>query len=120
MTNERFLELVSESFSAIKNNCVTLPEEGVTLQVLDAPLVGFASASDPLFSEYKDPEIIGPEFRTPAEYMPGAKAVAGFFFPFTEEIRAGNRLQKDYPSGGWLHGRIEGQAWLTAFMKAFV
>ena len=101
MTNERFMELVNMSFSALKNNCVTLPEEGVTLQVLEAPLVGFASADDPLFEEYKDPEIIGPEFRTPEEYMTGAKTVAGFFFPFTEEVRSRVRTETEPASPTW-------------------
>ena len=88
MTEERFLKLVAESFSALKNNCVTLPGEEVTLQVLDEPLTGFAAADDSLFEEYRDPEVIGPEFRMPTDYMPGAKSVAGFFFPFTEEVRS--------------------------------
>ena len=42
----------------------------------DEPLVGFASAADPLFTEYK--RIIGPFHRTPASFLatePGAQAM---------------------------------------------
>ena len=120
MTNERFLELVNESFSAIKNNCVTLPEEGVTLQVLDAPLTGFAAADDPLFEAYRDPEAIGPEFRTPREYMPGAKSVVGFFFPFTEEVRSRVRGETELVSPTWKAAYGGNTAIVDAFLDELV
>ena len=101
MTEKRFLKLVAESFSAVKNNCVTLPSENVTLQVLDEPLTGFAAADDPLFEKYRDPEVIGPEFRIPLDYMPGAKSVVGFFFPFTEEVRSRVRGETEPASPTW-------------------
>jgi epoxyqueuosine reductase QueG len=101
MTNERFLELVKESFEALENNCVTLSGEDVTLQVLEAPLTGFAAADDPLFEQYRDPEVIGPEFRTPAGFLPEAKSVVGFFFPFTEEVRRRVRMETGLASPTW-------------------
>ena len=83
MTNERFLELVSECFAALEDNAVSLHGEKKPLHVLDTPLTGFAAAEDPIFEQFRDPEIIGPEFRLPTDYMPGAKSVVAFFFPFT-------------------------------------
>ena len=55
MTNERFLELVEDSFCALKDNCVSLPREKAAVPVLDAPLTGFAAADDPIFEQFRDP-----------------------------------------------------------------
>lgn len=101
MTNERFLELVKESFEALENNCVALSDEDTALQVLDAPLIGFAAADDPLFEQYRDPEAIGPEFRTPAGFMTEARSVVGLFFPFTEEVRNRVRRETELASPTW-------------------
>lgn len=101
MTNERFLELVEDSFCALKDNCVSLPREKAAVPVLDAPLTGFAAADDPIFEQFRDPEIIGPEFRLPADYMPGAKSVVAFFFPFTEQVRSRVRREDEPSSPTW-------------------
>lgn len=120
MTNERFLELAAESFAALENNHVTLDGEGVTLQVLDMPLIGFAAADDPLFEEFRDPEVIGPEFRMPGEYMPGAKSVAGFFFPFTEEVRRRVSDEKELASPTWKAAYGLNTAIVDAFLDILV
>ena len=48
------------------------------------PLVGYASASDPIFDEMK--EIIGPYHLHPKEIFPEAKTVVSFFLPFEKEL----------------------------------
>ncbi|WP_269848352.1 hypothetical protein [Methanosarcina horonobensis] len=48
------------------------------------PLVGYASADDPIFDEMK--EIIGPHHLHPKEIFPGAKTVVSFFLPFEKEL----------------------------------
>ena len=101
MTNERFLELVSECFAALEDNAVSLPGEKKPLQVLDTPLTGFAAAEDPIFEQFRDPEIIGPEFRLPTDYMSGAKSVVAFFFPFTEEVRSRVCKEEEPSSPTW-------------------
>ena len=122
-TREDILEIIKELYESVPGNGISpeaaLEEKLAGLRIFDAPIAGFGSADDELFERYKAPGAIGPWFLKPREWFPEGETVVSMFFPFTEEIRAGNRLQKDYPSGGWLHGRIEGQAWLTAFMKAF-
>lgn len=60
-----------------------------TLTQYRKPLIGFASAHDPLFNEMK--EIIGPHHLHPTELLPDAQTVIAFFLPFTETVIATNR-----------------------------
>jgi epoxyqueuosine reductase len=81
----------------------------------DEPLVGFASAADPLFAEYK--RIIGPFHRTPAECMvteTGAQAmvrgtVICWILPITLATRESNRRERVWPSRKWAHTRNYGE-----------
>ena len=53
------------------------------------PLIGFASAHDPLFDQMKD--IIGPHHLHPTDLLPEAQTVIAFFLPFAETIITANR-----------------------------
>ena len=53
------------------------------------PLVGFASAQDPLFDQMK--EIIGPHHWHPTELLPDARTVISFFLPFAKTVITANR-----------------------------
>lgn len=88
------------------------------IQMFEEPLMGVASAADDLFEAYKKEEVIGPWHMTPPEWIPGAKTVISFFFPFTEDVKKGNRAAVDQPSPAWLHGRVEGQEFIISFTKA--
>ena len=88
------------------------------LRLFDAPLVGFGSASDPLFEEYKKPGIIGPWHMSPKEWLPGAESVISIFLPFTEEVRSSNRDETAHASTPWLYARIEGQAFIGKYIAA--
>ncbi|HXC93198.1 MAG TPA: epoxyqueuosine reductase, partial [Geobacteraceae bacterium] len=64
----------------------------------DTPLTGFASATDPQFSSYK--EIIGDFHLTPSELFAGAfgdKLLSGtvicWILPITESVRKSNRCE---------------------------
>ncbi|WP_410507979.1 epoxyqueuosine reductase [Methanosarcina hadiensis] len=48
------------------------------------PLIGYASASDPIFDEMK--KIIGPHHLHPKEIFHEAKTVVSFFLPFEKEL----------------------------------
>jgi len=109
-------------FRSCEGNYVT-EEAAITkdlagLAIFEAPLVGVGSAQDPLFRQFLDPAVIGPWFKQPGEWLEGAKTVISLFFPFTEEVRRSNRCQKTDPSSAWLHGRIEGEAFLHTFITA--
>lgn len=114
-TKESFANLCGALFEQCPGNRVDIPGTGM-IELFDRPLIGFAAADDALFMRYKKEEIIGPEFMSPEEWLPGAKTVAAFFFPFTEIVRGSNREDPDQPSAPWLYGRIEGQQFLNAFM----
>ena len=80
------------------------------MRIYDEPLFGYASAEDQYFTEAKKPGIVGPQFMTPAEWLPGAKTVISFFLPFTSRVRSANSQNMNWPADEWLHARIEGQA----------
>ncbi|MCR4712693.1 MAG: 4Fe-4S binding protein [Clostridia bacterium] len=87
------------------------------LVMFEAPLFGAASADDPLFLTFREPQIIGPPFMTPREWLPAAETVLSFFLPFTEEVRKSNRGNYENASNEWLHARIEGQAFLNRYTE---
>jgi epoxyqueuosine reductase len=81
----------------------------------DEPLVGFASASDPLFTEYR--KIIGPFHRTPLEWIAadpdaavmGKGTVICWILPITRSTRESNRRERVWPSREWAHTRQYGE-----------
>ena len=53
-----------------------LREDIVGTPLFDAPLVGCASADDPLFARIRNEDaILGDAFRLPQDWLPGAKSV---------------------------------------------
>ncbi|TNF50079.1 epoxyqueuosine reductase [bacterium] len=81
----------------------------------DTPLVGFASARDHLFEEYK--KIIGPFHWTPAEVLNEGVSnegsldgtVVSWILPITESVRLSNRAEDRFPSRQWAHTRNFGE-----------
>jgi epoxyqueuosine reductase QueG len=74
---------------------------------LDEPLVGFASATDQLFFDYR--RIIGPFHLLPEELLSGALSVVSWILPVGRFIRESNRLQTDLPSREWALTRTHGE-----------
>lgn len=91
MDRTQFKSLAENIFCQLKTNHVLLPGEQVDVPIFEQPIWGIAAADDPIFEEFKNPEAIGSNFKAPKEWMPGAKSVAAFFLPFTEEIRSRHR-----------------------------
>lgn len=87
-------------------------------RVYDDPLVGIARADDPYFAEFKKPEVIGPFYRTPGEWLPGARTVISYFLPFSEAVRKSN-YPEGAPSVDWLHARFKGET-VNNDMKRFL
>ena len=67
------------------------------------PLVGFASATDPLF--FSLPEVIGKHHIQPKDLLPSARTVMAFFIPFAPFIVLANR------------GAVVAQEWVEAYIK---
>ncbi|MBE6463721.1 MAG: epoxyqueuosine reductase [Eggerthellaceae bacterium] len=78
-------------------------------RLIDDCVFAFGDASDPLFEVQKQPQAVGPQFMVPTEWLPEALSVISFFAPFSETVKASNRKIDGFPSGAWLHGRIDGQ-----------
>jgi len=77
-------------------------------KIYDGVICGIADAGDELLASLRGNEGANINMMLPQEWLEGAKSVLSFFMPFerwiTEENEGG-----DWPSCGWLHGRIEGQ-----------
>lgn len=79
------------------------------MKIYNSPLVGFASAEDPLFDDFRVPGIVSPGFLKPEDWLAGAKTVVSYFLPFTKEVRDSNR-RPGLPSEEWVSARIDGEA----------
>lgn len=111
--------LVQRIFHETKGNKVILEKEDGTLkqlQMFEEPLIGIGAADDPLFSDFKKPEAVGPWHRSPREWLPEAETVVSLFFPASEEAKKSNRTDPETPSLEWLYCRIEGNEFLRAFI----
>lgn len=78
------------------------------IQLYSEPLIGIASASDPLWNKLKEPNVVNSNHLSPSEWLPGAKSVISYFLPFTKQIRSSNQSEGS-PSKEWLYGRYEGE-----------
>jgi len=108
--------VLSSPENFIKKEAALRPElEG--MRIFDDALIGYALAVDPYFEEAKKPDIIGPHFMTPAEWVADAKTVISVFLSFTAQIRKANANDLSWPADEWLHGRIEGQAFQNSICR---
>ncbi|MCC2864736.1 4Fe-4S binding protein [Anaerovorax odorimutans] len=101
-----------------EENAIT--KDLIGLRIYDAPLIGAAPVSDVLFEALKKPEAIGEHFMLPKDWMPEGRTVLSFFLPYTEAVKLANARDGREPAPEWLHGRIEGQSFLTeacAYLK---
>lgn len=80
------------------------PRDGADETIWRPPLVGFASAADPLFARLKS--VVGPTHAVPADLLPQAVTVVAFFIPFTKALAAANR-KGQYASRQWAVAYIQ-------------
>ena len=91
-----------------------------------APLVGFASAHDDLFTKYKT--IIGPFHWTPDQVLeqaygpdgPEAGTVICWVLPVTKKTRSSNRKEGLFPSRSWARTRNYGELFNDVIRKTVV
>lgn len=101
--------------SVSKENALSRECGGI--RIFDWPIIGVSSAEVDLYKEFIKPEIIGENHLQPKEWLHEAKSVVSIFNPFTQQIKLSN-VGGYYPSEKWLHGRIEGQAYVVAATQA--
>ena len=75
-----------------------------TVTPWEIPLVGFASASDPLFQKLK--AAVSPTHAVPQDLLAGAATVVAFFLPFTRELTRTNE-----------QGREASEEWARAYLE---
>lgn len=102
-----------------KEDAMTPDVEG--MQLFDPPIFAVGDPDDPLFEELRKPNVVGPHTLLPRDWLPEANSVISFFLPFSNEVKRDNSADpQGWPSPGWLHGRIEGQAFLLDFCRELV
>ncbi len=117
MNINTIIEKLNEFVMTSSGNIITaeqaLSPDMKGLVIYDIPLIGIASYTDPLFEEMKKPEVIGPHFRTPDEWLDGAKSVISIFMPYSERIKRANAAAAgDNICLEWFHGRVDGHEFL--------
>ncbi len=87
--------------------------------MFEKPLLGFASATDPIFKKFSQEHIIGSLFRQPRDWLPTAVTVVSYFLPFSEFVRRVNP-NSTLPTVEWLHGRFLGENFNERLRKFLV
>lgn len=121
MDKRQISERISLLFADVEGNTLTerdkIQKKYAGTVMFDAPIVGFGSADDALFEEYKKSDIIGPWHMSPNEWLGGAKTVVSLFFPITEQVRKSNYdTSLGIGSKQWAYARIDGQAYIGRYM----
>ncbi|MTI96289.1 MAG: epoxyqueuosine reductase [Firmicutes bacterium] len=96
---------------------IAIEDRMAGMRIYEAPLFGFGVAQDEHFVLLKKEDAVGDHFMLPQDWLPEARTVISFFLPYTDAVRNSNRSEMRWPSGEWLHGRIEGQKVLNKLTK---
>jgi epoxyqueuosine reductase len=96
---------------------------GSDRRYFDDPLIGFASAADPIFTEFKT--IIGPFHLAPSEIFAHtfgsekgpATSVICWLLPITEDTRKSNRKETFLPSLEWAQTRSYGAKFIVSLSR---
>ena len=91
--------------------------EYINRKIYSGVLCGVAGADDEIIASLKENKDANMYMMQPSEWLGGARSVISFFTPFERWITEENE-KGDWPSDGWLHGRIEGQASLGKWALA--
>ncbi|MDR1242186.1 MAG: 4Fe-4S binding protein [Deltaproteobacteria bacterium] len=95
-----------------------LSDDLVGLKMFDFVEIGAVRADDGYFARCRAPEIVGPQFMLPGDWLAEAKSVLSIFFKFTERVMKSSAALPAWPSNEWLHARIEGQMFINWAMDA--
>ena len=92
--------------------------EGDNPPIWEAPAVGIAAASDPLFATLKQPGVVGPIHVDADHWLTGAKSVVSFFLPFSREVKKSYDKHARLPSLEWVSGRQNGEVFVNVARRA--
>jgi epoxyqueuosine reductase QueG len=99
---------------------------GCSERYFDEPLIGFSSATDTLFTEYKS--VIGEFHLTPSELVSASTpedlwvpaTVVCWVLPITDKTRASNRRESVYPSQEWAKTRNFGEQFNNSLRRHMI
>ena len=124
--NGQMVESLIRDF--IDNDPANTLENGTGEKAFAEPLVGFASAADPVFEDFR--EHVGPFFVTPWELFAVTfrdmrinaeeLTVISYILPQTRSTKKDNRKEDVYPSERWARARIFGEKVNDALRKHIV
>jgi epoxyqueuosine reductase QueG len=116
---QKFAEefVTNPKYGFLHEEAATVPELA-GLQFFDLPLTGFAAAENEYYKSIIDNDEANIDLAQPRFWLEDAKTVVSFFFPFSERLRKSNR-PGGQPSLEWLHGRVQGQQFMQAFIEGF-
>jgi epoxyqueuosine reductase len=82
------------------------------------PLVGFAAAADPRFSQLR--EVAEPTHLLPGDLLPAAWSVISFFLPFAREIVKANRAEPRQVAREWALAYVETNALINHIARQLI
>jgi epoxyqueuosine reductase QueG len=94
--------------------------EGENFPIFDEPVLGIASAEDPIFAQLQEPGVVGPIHRPPGYWLPGARSVISFFAPFSKEVKASYKKGQRLPSLEWVSSRLNGEVFINVMRRALL
>jgi len=114
------IEVIAYLEDLVKTDFRNVLPEGDNPPIWDSPVVGFASARDPLFARFQDPEVVGPQHRLPEEWLPEAQSVISVFLPFSEPIHKAYRKDSRYSALEFASGKWNGSKFLNVLRRALI
>lgn len=104
----------------VKNDFRNALPEGDNPPIWVEPLVGIAAANDPLFETFQDPEVVGPGYRLPEEWLPGARSIISVFLPFSEHITTHYTPEQRYSALEFSSGKWNGSKFLNVVRRSLI
>ena len=104
----------------VKNDFRNALPEGDNPPIWETPLIGIASADDPLFARFQDPEVEGAGHRLPQEWLKGARSVISVFLPFSKHISAHYTKQQRYSALEFSSGKWNGSKFLNVVRRSLI
>ncbi|MEI6205424.1 MAG: hypothetical protein WCP20_01445 [Desulfuromonadales bacterium] len=117
LQTSEILEFVSK---LVKKDFRNALPEGDNPPIWDTPLIGIASADDPLIERFQDPEVVGPGHRLPYEWLPGARSIISVFLPFTRQITENYTKEQRYSAIEFSSGKWNGSKFLNVVRRALI
>jgi len=113
-------EIVDLVKSLVAHDFRNILPEGDNPPIYTTPVVGIASAQDPIFARFQDPEVVGPQFRLPEEWLPGAQSIISVFLPFSDAILKTYRKESRFVPVEYTSGKRNGSKFLNVVRRRLV